>query len=149
MEVQLSNPMLHLSVTECPVNSPIYLHLLKCELKKAAHCVLTFRAVEIWGSPFYQAWACIWEALFAATLLSGELSLFYWSPTLKTDTTTTCHSNRGAAHRMISHTALETEQHFCAGAVVMYEKQKIFLFIKTNDKTTEDSSEPITNVDAL
>lgn len=31
----------------------------------------------------------------------------------------------------------------------MYEKLNIFLFIKTNDKTTEDSSEPITNVDAL
>ncbi len=31
----------------------------------------------------------------------------------------------------------------------MYEKQKVFLLIKSNDKTTEDSSEPITNVDAL
>lgn len=31
----------------------------------------------------------------------------------------------------------------------MYEKQKIVLFIKSNDKTTEDSSEPMTNVDAL
>ncbi len=50
---------------------------------------------------------------------------------------------------MISHTALETEQRICSGAVVMYEKQKKNVFIKSNDKTTEDSSEPITNVDAL
>lgn len=98
---------------------------------------------EMWGSPFYQPWACIWEALFAAPLLSEELSLFYWSPTLKTDSTTTCHSNRGAAHHMISYTALETKQQFCSRAVVIYGKHvEIFRSSKQLIKITE----PITVV---
>lgn len=91
----------------------------------------------MWGSPFYQPWARIWEALFAAPLLSEELSLFYWSLTLKTDSTTTCHSNRGAAHRIISYTNLETKQQFCSRSVVTYGKHvEIFGLLKQLIKTT-------------